>query len=53
MKATIFNPAQMRILQMMSFLKTPEQLANLENAISQYFAKKQMRGWTCYVKMEP
>ena len=30
----------MRILQMMSFLKTPEQLANLENAISQYFAKK-------------
>lgn len=40
MKATIFNPAQMRILQMMSFLKTPEQLANLENAISQYFAKK-------------
>ena len=35
MKATIFNPAQMRILQMMSFLKTPEQLANLENAISQ------------------
>ena len=44
MKATIFNPAQMRILQMMSFLKTPEQLANLENAISQYFAKKADEG---------
>lgn len=44
MKATIFNPAQMRILQMMSFLKTPEQLANLENAISQYFAKKTDEG---------
>ena len=44
MKATIFNPAQMRILQMMSFLKTTEQLANLENAISQYFAKKADEG---------
>ena len=44
MKATIFNPVQMRILQMMSFLKTPEQLANLENAISQYFAKKADEG---------
>ena len=44
MRATIFNPAQMRILQMMSFLKTPEQLANLENAISQYFAKKADEG---------
>lgn len=44
MKATIFNPAQMRILQMMSFLKTSEQLANLENAISQYFAKKADEG---------
>lgn len=29
---------------MMSFLKTPEQLANLENAISQYFAKKADEG---------
>ena len=44
MKATIFNPAQMRILQMMSFLKTPEQLATLGNAISQYFAKKADEG---------
>ena len=44
MKATIFNPAQMRILQMMSFFKLPEQLANLENAISQYFAKKADEG---------
>ena len=40
MEATVFNPAQMRILHMMSFLKTPQQLDNLEKAISQYFAKK-------------
>ena len=40
MEATVFNPAQMRILHMISFLKTPQQLDNLEKAISQYFAKK-------------
>ncbi len=40
MEQTVFNPAQMRILHMMSFIKTPEELDNLENAISQYFAKK-------------
>ena len=40
MEQTVFNPAQMRILHMMSFIKTPQQLDNLENAISQYFAPK-------------
>lgn len=40
MEQTVFNPAQMRILHMMSFIKTPQQLDNLENAISLYFAQK-------------
>ena len=39
-KATVFNPAQMKILQMMSYIKTPQELDNLENVLSQYFAKK-------------
>ncbi len=30
----------MRILHMMSFIKTPNELDNLENAIAQFFAKK-------------
>ena len=29
-----------RIFHMMSFIKTPQQLDSLENAISQYFAQK-------------
>lgn len=40
MEQTVFNPAQMRILHMMSFIKTQEELDKLENVISQYFAKK-------------
>ncbi len=39
-QTTIFNPAQMRILHMMSFIKTPNELDNLEDAIAQYFAQK-------------
>lgn len=40
MERTVFNPAQMKILQMMSYIKTPQELDNLENVLSQYFAKK-------------
>ena len=40
MEQTVFNPAQMKILQMMSYIKTPQELDNLENVLSQYFAKK-------------
>ena len=52
MEQTVFNPAQMRILHMMSFIKTPQQLDNLENAISQYFAQKLMQGWMLCVIAE-
>lgn len=40
MEHTVFNEAQMKILHMMSYIKTPQQFDNFENAISQYFAKK-------------
>lgn len=40
MEQIVFNPAQMRILHMMSFIKTPQELERLEEAISQYFAKR-------------
>ncbi len=39
-QTTVFNPAQMRILHMMSFIKTPKELDNLEDAIARYFADK-------------
>lgn len=40
MEQTVFTPSQMKILHMMSFIKTPQELENLEHVISQYFAKK-------------
>ena len=40
MEQTVLNPAQMKILQMMAYIKTPQELDNLENVLSQYFAKK-------------
>ncbi len=40
MEATVFNPAQQHILRMMSFVKTPEALLELEQVISNYFAQK-------------
>ena len=40
MDQTVFNPAQMRILHMMSYIKTPQELDNLEDVIAQYFAKR-------------
>lgn len=38
MEATVFNQAQMQLLDMMSFVKTPEALNDLNKAISDYFA---------------
>lgn len=40
MEHTVFNPAQKRILHMMSFVNTPEELDSLEKLLSEYFAKK-------------
>ena len=35
-----FNQAQLKWLDMMSFVKTPEALSDLNKAISDYFVKK-------------
>lgn len=37
---TVFNPAQMKLLQMMSYIKTDEELEELQSVLSDYFAKK-------------
>ena len=40
MSATVFNDAQIDLLDMMQWVKSPEALADLKQAISDYFAKK-------------
>ena len=40
MEATVFNQAQMQLLEMMSFVRTPESLADLNKVISDYFAQQ-------------
>ena len=40
MEATVFNQAQMQLLEMMSFVRTPKSLADLKQVISDYFARK-------------
>ncbi len=40
MKTTVFNQAQMQLLEMMSFVRTPESLADLNQVISDFFAQK-------------
>lgn len=40
MEATVFNQAQMQLLDMMSFVKTPEGLSRLNKALSDYFARQ-------------
>lgn len=40
MESTVFNPAQLKIMQMLSYIKTQEELEELQNVISNYFAKK-------------
>ncbi len=40
MAATVFNQAQLELLEMMHWVKSPEALADLNQAISDFFAKK-------------
>ena len=40
MAATVFNDAQLDLLNMMQWVKSPEALADLKQAISDYFARK-------------
>lgn len=40
METTKFNQAQQHILQMMSYIKNPEALQELEQVLSDYFARK-------------
>lgn len=40
MNVTVFNPAQLQVLDMISFVDSPEALAELKKAISDYFAKQ-------------
>lgn len=40
MKATVFNPAQLELLHMMSFVKTDDTMKELKAVIAQYFAQK-------------
>ncbi len=38
MEATVFNPAQLQLLEMLSYVKSKESLAELKQAISNHFA---------------
>lgn len=40
METTVFNPAQLQLLKMMSFVNTSETLDQLKQVISDFFAKK-------------
>ena len=40
MEHTVFNEAQLDILNMMQWVKSPEALSHLKQAISDFFAKK-------------
>ena len=40
METGIFNNAQLHLLQLMSYIKTNEELEDLQNVISDYFAHK-------------
>ena len=40
MAATVFNQAQLELLDMMQWVKSPEVLAELKQGISDFFAKK-------------
>lgn len=40
MAATVFNEAQIDLLNMMQWVKSPEALADLKQAISDFFARK-------------
>ena len=38
METTVFNPTQLQLLEMLSFVKSKESLAELKQAISNHFA---------------
>ena len=40
MEATVFNPAQVYLLQMFERIKTEEELLEIKKLIGNYFAKK-------------
>ena len=40
MEATVFNPAQLQLLEMMSFVKREKALADLKQVISDYFVSQ-------------
>ena len=40
MEATVFNPAQVYLLQMFERIKTEEELLEIKKVLSDYFAKK-------------
>ena len=52
MAATVLNEAQIDILNMMQWVKSPEALADLKQAISDFFAKKQKKKLMPCGKME-
>lgn len=47
MEHTVFNEAQLDILNMMQWVKSPEALSDLKQAISDFFAKKSKRRNGC------
>lgn len=40
MEATVFNPAQLKLINLVSVLNTPEELNGLQKVISDYLAKQ-------------
>ena len=44
-QATVFNPAQLYLLEMFSRIKTEEQLQEIKNVLADYYAKKVDEGF--------
>ena len=40
MVATVFNPAQLKLINLVSVLNTPDELSGLQKVISDYLAKQ-------------
>lgn len=40
MEATVFTPAQQHLLRLMSYVKTPEAMRELEEVLSNHYAKR-------------
>ena len=41
-QATVFNKAQLELIDMMSFVRSPEMLSQLKQIISDYFAREML-----------